>query len=421
MKYEKRTNKNGTSYFSFVHYDSKTDSRLRLTREEIRKRFGKDILTETEAKECLKLLEAQYESEKVRIERRLSWEKEFYNFNGIMEMYEKSQKKKAPNSWQNSVFYMKHYVLPFFLSQKKLNNMELWPDYYEDFRDWLESKAVLLRSKEVISYSSKNHAIKSLNTFTNLCYQKKLIKAVFKCEAFGDHLTNKRSIDDVIFPEEMESIYLALKDNGHRVESVLFRYLYFSGMRFSEGIAISLADLFQGELPDSQLLAKKIKIYGMKYFGYIVSDSQVENGVRYPFKGRKEISEKHARTIPIVDKVLWNDLVELAAEQYDLWKHNKGLSKKEFFLFQGIDDTTATRRLEAAFETCKLEYRSWHCLRHSRATWLIGETGDSFLAGAWLGQASAKMIERYNHLYQAIVREAKAKDTVGKEFKLKKV
>ncbi len=421
MKYEKRTNKNGTSYYSFVHYDSKNDSRLRLTREEIKKRFGKDILTEEEAKECLKLLEAQYESEKVRIQRRLSWEKEFYNFTGIMEMYEKSQKKRAPNSWENSVFYMKHYVLPFFLTNKKLNNMELWPDYYEEFKEWLEKGATLTRGKRAISYSSKNHAIKSLNTFTTLCFEKKLVHLSTKCEAFGDHLIAKRSIDDVVFPTEMESLYTTLKDQGHKVEAVFFRYLYFSGMRYSEGLAISLADLYQGSLPENQLLAKKIKIHNIKYFGYIVSDSQVEKGIRYPFKGKKEISEKYARTIPIVDKVLWNDLVDLASEQYDLWNQLKGSSKKDFYLFQGLDDSTASRRLQEAFETCKLKYRTWHCLRHSRATWLIGETGDEVLARAWLGHSSARIFERYNHLYQALVREAKSKDTIGKEFKLKKV
>ena len=197
MKFEKRTNKDGSSYYSFVWYDSKNDKRLRLTRTEIKKRFGKDILTEAEARECLKLLSAQYESEKVRIERRLSWQQEFYNFTSLLEQYEKSQRKRAPNSFQNNVFYMKHYVLPFFLTQKKLNNIELWPDYFEDFRDWLEKSAKLMRGKGLISFSSKNHAIKALNTFLSHLYDKKLIQRMSKCEAFGEHLINKRDIDDV--------------------------------------------------------------------------------------------------------------------------------------------------------------------------------------------------------------------------------
>lgn len=421
MQYEKRSNKDGSSYYSFVFYDAKTRKRLRLKREEIKKRFGKDILTETEARDCLKLLQAQYESEKIKIERRLAWQKEFYNFNSIMDEYEKSQKKRASNSWQNSVFYMKHYVLPFFLNEKKLNNIELWPDYYEQFRDWLEKDAKQIRNKKLISYSSKNHAIKSLNTFMDLLFKKGLIQKVTKCEAFGDHLVRKRSIDDVVTPEEMETIYGQLKADGFPIEAIFFRYLFFSGMRLSEGLAISLADLYQGELPENQLIAKKIKSHGMKYHGYIVSDSQIdEKGIRWPFKGKKEISEKFARTIPIVDKTLWNDLVDLAQQQYEVWNVNKG-NKKDFLLFGGVNDATASRRLEAAFRSARLKYRSWHCLRHSRATWLIGETGDEVLARAWLGQSTAKVFERYNHLYQSLVREAKAKAAVGKEFNLKKI
>jgi len=232
----------------------------------------------------------------------------------------------------------------------------------------------------------------------------------------------QRTIDDVVYPAEMEQVYATLKANGYNYEAAFFRYQFFSGMRYSEGLAISLADLFQGELPANQLMAKKISAHGIKYLGYIVSDSQInEKGQRVPFKGKKEISEKYARTIPIVDKVLWNELVDLASEQYEHWQHTKGTPKKDFLLFQGLDDSTASRRLQDAFDSCKLRYRSWHCLRHSRATWLIGETGDEVLARAWLGHSSISVFQRYNHLYQSLVREAKGKDTVGKEFKLKKV
>lgn len=330
MRIEKRGNGEGT-YYSFVFYDTRTKKPIRITKEEIQKRFGHDITSEEEAKQCLKLLEAQFETEKIKIERRLSWEKEFYNFPKLLEEYAKSQRKSAPNSWENSVFYMKHYVLPFFLSQKKLNKVDLWEDYFDEFREWLESGAKLIRADKLISYSSKNHAIKSLNTFLGHLFRKKLISRLTKCESFGSHLINKRTIDDVVHPQEMEQIYQALKEKGHKKEATFFRYLFFSGMRFSEGLAISMADLYQGWLPNNQLLAKKLNVHGITYHGYIVSDSQVdENWNRHPFKGKKEISESLARTIPITDKVLWNDLVELAEEQFNRWNGtlclDKGLS-----------------------------------------------------------------------------------------------
>lgn len=54
MQYERRSNKDGTHYYSFVWYDTKSKKRIRMSRKDIFKRFGKDILTEDEAKECIK-------------------------------------------------------------------------------------------------------------------------------------------------------------------------------------------------------------------------------------------------------------------------------------------------------------------------------------------------------------------------------
>lgn len=417
MRYEKRIKKDGSGvYYSFI-----TSDRKRLTKEEIRERFGKDIITEEEAQHCVKLLEAKFEAQKLRILNRITWEKEYYSFAKLLEQYSIEQKKTAPNSWQNNIFYLKHYVLYYFLQVMKLNNIEVWSDHYEGFKEYLE-KAKTTRGDKPIAYQSKNHAIKALNTFMSHLEKKNLITKAIKCDTFGEHLMNRRTIDDVIHPEEMEKVYASLLKMGHKSEAIFFRYLFFSGMRFNEGLAISLGDLFQGEL-ENDFIVKKLKAYEMQYHGYIVSDSQyggiVDNKViRLPFKGQKIITEKYNRIIPIVDKSLWNELVELAQIAH---KNNPSKDSRDCLLFEGIDDTTSSRRLEAAFINAKLTYRSWHCLRHSRATWLIGETGDVMLARIWLGHNSPRTIEKYNHIYQALSRSAKAKKLTGKQFSLKKV
>lgn len=421
MRHERRENKNGTVYYSFVWYDGKSGKQTRLTRKEIRKRFGKDITTEEDAEHCLKLLQAKYESEKIRIKRRITWEEEYYSFAKLLDQYGVDQKKTAPNSWENSVFYLKHYVLYYFLQEQKLNNIELWPDHYEGFRTYLET-AKTIRGKRVIAWQSKNHAIKALNTFMSHLAKKNLIEKAIKCDTFAEHLMNRRTIDDVIHPEEMEKVYKELQNLGHTNEAHLFRYLFFSGMRFSEGMAISLGDLYQGDL-GNDFLVKKMKAYEIEYHGYIVSDSQyggINQGkvIRLPFKGQKAISEKNNRIIPIVDKALWNVLVDLAETAF---KENPTKERRDCLLFPGIDDATASRRLEEAFIAAKLRYRTWHCLRHSRATWLIGETGDVMLARVWLGHNSPRTIEKYNHIYQALTRSAKAQTLTGKQFALKRV
>lgn len=265
-----------------------------------------------------------------------------------------------------------------------------WRDHHDGFRSWLET-AKKVRGNGIIAVSSRNHAIKALNTFMEHLYKDKLIAAYVKCEAFEDHLLNKRTLDDVIFEDEMERVFKALVANGHESEALLFRFLYFSGMRFNESLAISLGDLYQGTI-QSPFLQKKLNAYGIKYHGHIVSDGQfgrvAKSGevIRLPFKGCKTISEKNNRVIPIVDKILWNELVTIAKAKFDVAADGK--DRRDILLFPNIDDTTATNRLKAAFKTCKLKYRSWHCLRHSRATFLIGETSDASLTRVWLGHKS---------------------------------
>jgi integrase len=64
-----------------------------------------------------------------------------------------------------------------------------------------------------------------------------------------------------------------------------------------------------------------------------------------------------------------------------------------------------------------LVYRSWHCLRHSCATNIIGKTGDYQLARRWLGHTSMLVIERYVHTHQALVRKATQTKKDKKGFK----
>jgi integrase len=64
-------------------------------------------------------------------------------------------------------------------------------------------------------------------------------------------------------------------------------------------------------------------------------------------------------------------------------------------------------RLKQAYEKLEMRMKTWHCLRHSRGTFLFGETGDRELAKIWLGHGSNKVFERYNHTFQQMVRNAK--------------
>jgi|SRR5579871_1104267 len=112
--------------------------------------------------------------------------------------------------------------------------------------------------------------------------------------------------------------------------------------------------------------------------------------------------------VVIIDKVLWNGLVQQHNRVLQLYNQGTfGKSIDQYPLFDGIDKTSSAKKLQEAYNKCGLRYRSWHCCRHTRATWLIGQTGNSMLTKLWLGHSSDRVLNRYVHIYEAIIRSAK--------------
>lgn len=159
MRAELRKLSTGEEYYSFVYYDG--EKRIRL------KKSSHPHFTNREAaEEWAKSQEAIHESAKARIIKRLQWKTQYYKFSKISDDYIENCKKVQPNSWKNTAFYLEHYVLPFFLEVKKSNNPNNWSIHFEEFRDWLEDNAETVTTpKKLIAYSTKNHCIKTLNTF----------------------------------------------------------------------------------------------------------------------------------------------------------------------------------------------------------------------------------------------------------------
>lgn len=430
MKIELRTNRDGSKYYSFIYYDRVSKKPIRISKEQIHRRFGKDITEHFEAIEVCKILEAESDSVQNRIKKRIKWEDEYYNFKELLGFYEAHQKKKAPNSYKNNIHYLKYYVLPYFLSLRKCNNLAMWYDFYTEFKDWLEDEAHLIKRPELkISYASKNHAIKSLNTFMHSLYRRGIIERYFLCESFPSHKLKEKGIDEVIPIEDMEFVYEQLIKDDSAKEALFYRFLYFTGLRFNEALGIHPGNLYDGEIED-QMLAKHLIQEGISYYGYIVFDSQPAHETRglrdndgfihrKPLKGKKRIDDKSARTVVITDKLLWNELVKehnKTLEQYEKGYFGKRID--QYPMFEGVDKSSSAKKLRIAYEKCGLPYRSWHACRHTRATMLIGETGNSLLARLWLGHSSEKVLNRYVHIYEAVVRSVK-KSNAG--IRLKKL
>lgn len=421
MMYEKRTIKTtGESYYSFVRYDVSTRKRVRMSREETRNRFGRDILTEEDAKKCLGLLRAEVDSTKERFQRRLDWQEKYYRFGELLRMYKVKRQRKAPNSWRHSVHYLSYYVLPFFLTIKKLDNILLWPDHYEAFRTWLETEASLVRKPEQkISFASRNHCVKALNTFMRHLKEDGIIRELRILEAFDGDLMNEKTADDLVSDEEMESLVSRLHEQGHHTEADYYRTLFFTGMRFNEALGISFADIFPNQV-EGNLLSDLLKKNKIHHFGYILLESQpaAENRSardpvtlrvpRKPLKGRKKICEKNSRIVPITDERVWISLVERSKQQFRLWKNGAyGTDQKDYLIFDGLNKATSMTRLKQAYEALGIKCRTWHCLRHTRGTMLFAQTHDRELAKIWLGHTSDRVFSAYLHCNQQMVRKVR--------------
>lgn len=269
-------------------------------------------------------------------------------------------------------------------------------------------------------------------------HQDGIIKIYHSCEPFDESKLRERTIDDVISEDESWIIYKKLLELGHQNEAEYFLLMFWTGMRFNEGLGLSLADIYKGEITrDSfkNLLRRNLiffnesanipEDYLYRYFGFITLSSQPNNNgsksiirddkdqiLRKPLKMKKAINEKNTRVIPIVNEELWMILSRRAKDAFQSWKRVdlKSINKSDYLLFEGITSSTATTRLKEAFEKVSLKYRSWHCCRHSRGTFLHGKTGDKELTMQWLGHSSEKVHNKYLHTYEGLMREIQAKE-----------
>lgn len=414
MRVETRTRASGKKYYSFVYWDGDRRVRLKLSDHP---QF--DSLAE--AQQWAKAKEAEIDSAKSRILRRLKWKTQYYEFSKVTDQYIDQCKKEQPNSWKNTVIYLEHYVLPYFLNIKASNNPNNWPLFYQEFKNWLEDEALTIRKPQRnIAYSTKNHCIKTLNTFLQFLVKRNLMDPAnfYKMTGFSSDMINCRESDDLISPTEFKDIYSKLKEINEPV-ATFFQCAYFTGMRFNEIYGLSMDDLFVGELED-EVLKRALDDHNIEYYGYIVLDSQPKlktrtrkrNGEveRKPLKGKKKIAEKYNRVIPIIDKDLFNNLVKLYKIQEQLFRKRKyGSNPKNYLLFDELNSTEIVRSLRTAYESTKYRPKGYHCCRHTRCTELVGKTRDFVLARYWLGHARQETTLRYTHIYQQSVREVRKK------------
>lgn len=415
MYVQKRKNRHGI-YYSFSYTD-RAGKRVRLSRDD-----HPHFTNEAAAKEWARKKSAEFEAETAKKERRIGWRDKFYEFDTeLVPIYENYQKNNAPNSWSDSVRYLRFYVLPWFLSEKAANNLNTWHFYRQEFRDYVEFHAKKLRSDELLSYSSKNKVIHALNTFLECMgkYGKMNPDDVKLCEVFPAEKLILKNHESVIDADELKEICSRLDKTSPNCRD-FFYVLYHTGLRHNELLSVSMQMLKSGEIVGP--IGEELKKCQIQTHGYLVLTSQVqrfeqgigarnENGKlnRKPLKGRPKIDPAYDRIIPISDKDCWNVLAKRWKAQELLHTQRVfGSNLDDYLLFEGCTQTRLGKDLNAAYKGTEFKKKTFHDCRHSYCTNFVGQTRSFFLARQILGHKS-DAFERYLHIYEkaAILNKAK--------------
>lgn len=418
MRVDARKNKDGTFRYNIV-YDDDDGKRHRIPTSHHPK-----FSTLKEANDWLKTQHAYEQTRKARMEKKLEWRTKFYDFEPLLVDFMEWHKTLAPNSYKSDRLYMT-YVYEFFLNIKKQGNVNMWVNFHGEFKKWLMKDAVgTKKTTQKISYSTANHCIKALNNFQKFLVEfSKMDKdAAVTCECYPQHLVGKRGWEDVITYEEFDRIYAELLKIDP-LTADFFMTAFHSGMRFSEILGLPMGYLYSGDLA-GPLGEEILKTYP-KIYGFIVLESQLAEDFiardefktikRKPLKTKKKISAENARTIPLTSKEAWNTLARLYLKQQEAYEtQTYGLSKDNYALFQGLNMTKASKSLLEAYSRLGIaKPKSFHCCRHSKATYLVGETRSYFLGRAIIGHRS-DVFDDYCHIYEMIALKAKQSSNVVK-------
>jgi len=345
--------------------------------------------------------------------------KEYVDLDKLTSLYYEDIKRWAPESHESIKVFFSKYVLPYFLFIEKESNFLKWHLYFGRFKNWLESDAHkgndyskpldINTDNPLLSYSSKNHCIRSLNNFFKSLRERGMLPPTFyaKCEAFPKHLVNRtaRTHKDLVGEEEFEEIRSKLCDSAYDFFTVLYR----TGMRFNELYSLSMSDLYfmddvmTGGIEES--IMEGLKKAGYNVFGYVVLTSQVIDKQRItgknidvprkPLKGRKTMSLADGRIVPIVDSEAMNILIERFNDRCDdLHVLRNGENEKNYFLFN-----ESHNQIRADFRANTK--KSFHAsCRHTFTTRLVGKTRDQILTRVITGHNSLDSFERYVHIYE---------------------
>ncbi|RYZ87211.1 MAG: hypothetical protein EOP04_12260, partial [Proteobacteria bacterium] len=406
MSIQERRDRSGEVYYSYSYTDPVSKARVRLSKDQTPKFKNRE-----EADAWGKTQDAHVSAMKHAAQQREAWKSAFHNWVQLQDKFAEYKKKKAPRSYKRVISSIEKYVLPFFLGEKNLNNANTWYMYFGEYKEWLAIQ-IQEHSEKPLAFSTQNHCFNALNSFLDYLAEFNHISpdSNRKCKLYEGHLLGARTVEDIYSPQELIEVEANLRKIDESVAD-FFHVLSVTGMRFNELFSLPMSALFPGHMTNAihaELTEKKIE-----YVGYIVLESQLAKDEktdvvnkkrdstgkheRWPFKGRKEISPKHFRFIPVQTKKTYNILASRYKAQKELLDRKvHGDSKTNYLLFDEIEVNRARKALSKACEAIGIS-KDFHSLRHSFSTHLVGSTRSFYLAKTLLGHKTEKEFDRYCH------------------------
>lgn len=421
MRWLIKRDRGGKEYYAISGYDPILKKNRTWKKSEI----PSWVNSAEKADEFIKILQAQLQSATYRIQQKLKYKNQFFEFQTLASLYSSEMQKRSKVDWKNSVRDLEHFVFDFFLNIKHANNINDWPLHYSEFKDWLETTARPVKSnKSNISYSQMNSVISALNTFIEILKHKQKINfAVPKCPCFPQSLIKRRNEEDVLGEEEKKDLLRALNSINQEVADFVTVGLQVGG-RVAELLGLSLADYHEG-LPPQKILTDLLSQYNFVCYGYFAFNSQLvdpskprdlNNQVhRKPLKHRKQISASDYRFAPIVSDEVHNLIVDKYNDALaDFDKKTYGTNAKDYLLFN-LTEGQINKALKAAYQTLKrYKPKTSHCFRHTFTSDLAGKVAtDHRVFELILGHRDQKTTQSYNHINQIFSRGLSTQKTIS--------
>lgn len=338
---------------------------------------------------------------------RLDWLNKYQKFDKLYEEYEKWIQRRATNSWKTTTSHIRNHVLYWFLEVSSLNNPEMWPRRFNDFKDFLLKVEPIKVSKDKLSKNSVNNIIKALNSFLMFLEREHQLGPFVRCECVKTGKAERRGLEAIYTEDEIKLVTKKLTDVNPKY-GTFFKLLCRTGMRSNEALGLHIKSFVVNQIPkEKKALFRKMSDSGIELYGFILLRDQPQLEYLYdkkgsvprkPLKARREIDPRYNRYIPLVNKELTQDLVELRERS----RLEKRPNEEDKLLF-GFAYQPFYRAFYDIVRNLKLTDKDVHSCRHTFATWLTRKVeGDRSVSEDVLGHSSAEVNKRYVHLAEEL-------------------